>query len=143
MFVAFVRKLMSFHSSSSFFDGFFSIPSRVLCVPSFTSNGVTHIFHNKKLDLPSNFFASNLVVMVVLLAIALIPIMDNLSSIKQQRNTKSKTRQRKRRRSSTSKQSLCNKGTQDLMWLGNVPTTTGRREIFIEENTRVIIRSLS
>ena len=73
---------------------------------------------------------------------------DDLSPIKQQRNTKSKTRQRKRkrkrRRSTTGKQSPHNQETQDLTWFGNVSTSTGRmREIFIEENTRVTMRSLS
>ena len=38
MIVAFARKSMSFHSSSSIFNGFFSILNRALCVPSFTSN---------------------------------------------------------------------------------------------------------
>jgi len=63
---------------------------------------------------------------------------DNLSPIKQQRNTELKTRQRKRkhRRSTTSKQlktkSLYSQRTQNLTWFGNVPTSTGRRgEIFI------------
>ena len=70
---------------------------------------------------------------------------DELSPSKQQRNTKSKTRQRKRkrRRSTTSKKLPYNQGTQDLTWFGNVPTSTGRGEIFIEENTRVTMRSLS
>ena len=71
---------------------------------------------------------------------------DDLSPIKQQINTKSKIRQRKqkRRKSTTSKQSPHNQETQDLSWFGNVPTSTGRRgEIFIEENTRVTMRSLS
>jgi len=70
-----------------------------------------------------------------LLVIAMEDCVDDLSPIKQQRNTKSKTRQwkRKRRRSTTSKQSPYNQGTQDLTWFGNVPTSTGRRgEIFIE-----------
>ena len=43
-------------------------------MPSFASNDVTRVFHNRKLDFPSNFFTSNLVVVVVLLAIALISI---------------------------------------------------------------------
>jgi len=38
------------------------------------SNDVTRIFHNRKLDFPSNFITSNLVVVVILLAIALIPV---------------------------------------------------------------------
>ena len=74
MIVAFARKSTLFHSASSIFDGFFSIPRRALYVLSFTSNDVIHIVHNKKLDLPSNFSTSNLVVMVILLAIALILI---------------------------------------------------------------------
>jgi len=69
---------------------------------------------------------------------------DDLSPIKQQRNIELKTRQRKRRRCTTSKQSPHNQGTQDLMWFSNVPTSTGRGgEIFIEENTIVTMRSLS
>ena len=58
---------MSFYSSSSIFYEFL-IPSRALCVTSFTSNDVTHIFHNRKLDFSSNFSTSNLDVMIVLLA---------------------------------------------------------------------------
>ena len=46
-------------------------------------NDITRIFHNRKLDFPSNFSTSNLVVIVVFLAIALILIVDNLSPIKQ------------------------------------------------------------
>ena len=51
-------------------------------MPSFTSNDVTLVFYNRKLDFPSNFFTSNLVLVVVLLAIALIPVADDLSPIK-------------------------------------------------------------
>ena len=72
MIVTFARKLMSFHSSS-IFDDFFSIPSMTLYVLSFTSNDIIHIFHNK-LDFPLNFSTSNLVVVIILLAIALIQI---------------------------------------------------------------------
>ena len=62
----------------------------------------------------------------------------------EQRNTKLKTRQRKRRRSTTSKQSPYNQGTQNLTWFSNVPTPTGRSgEIFIEDNTKVTMRTLS
>ena len=46
-------------------------------MPSFTSNDVTYIFYNKKLDFPLIFSISNLVVMVVLLVIALIQIIVN------------------------------------------------------------------
>ena len=73
-------------------------------------------------------------------------IVDDLSPIKQQKNTESKTRQQKwkRRRSTTGKQSPYHQGTKDLTWFDNVSTSTGRRgEIFIEENARVTIRSLS
>jgi len=52
-----------------------------LCVPSFMSNAVTRIFHNKKLDFPSNFSTLNLVVVVVLLATALIPIVVILTQL--------------------------------------------------------------
>jgi len=74
MIVAFARKLMPFRSSSFIFNDFFSISSRALCASSFTSNDVTCIFHNRKLDILSNFSTLNLVVVVVLLAITLIPI---------------------------------------------------------------------
>jgi len=69
MIIMFAWKSMSFDSSSSIFDGFFSIPSRALCVLSYTNNDVTRIFHNRKMDFSSNFSISNLVVMVILLAI--------------------------------------------------------------------------
>ena len=131
---------MSFHSSSSIFDGFFSIPRKALCVPSFTSNDVTHVFHNKKLKFLSNFSTSNLVVVVVLLAITLIPIV----MIFLQSNNRETPSWRlgsgsgSIERSTTSKQLKLNhhttKKTQDLTWFDNVPTSTGRRgEIFIEE----------
>ena len=45
-------------------------------MPSFISNDVTLISHNKKLDFPSNFSTSNLVV-IVFLALALILIVEN------------------------------------------------------------------
>jgi len=76
-------------------------------------------------------------------------IVDDLSPIKQQRNTELKIRQwkRKRRRFTTSKQSPHNQETQDLTYFDSVPISTEKRgEIFIEnreENTRVIRRSLS
>ena len=102
MIVGFVRKSISFHShplslmaSSQYQAGPW--------VPSFTSNNVPRIFRNRKLDFSSNFSTSNLVVVVVLLAIALIPIVDNLSLIKQQRNTQLKIRQWKCRKSTTRK----------------------------------------
>jgi len=136
---------MLFHSSSSIFDGFFSIPSRALCVPSFTSNDITSIFHNKKLNSSSNFFTSNLVAVVILLTIALILLMIYHQS-NNKKNTELQTRQRKCRRSTTSKQSPLNQETQDLTWFDDVPTSTERRgEIFInrEENTRFTRRSLS
>ena len=113
MIVAFARKLMLFHLSSPIFDGFFSMPSSALCVPSFTSNDVTHIFNNRKLDFPSNFSTSNLVVVIVLPTITLIPIVDDLLSIKQQKNTELETQQRKRKRKrcTTSKQLKLNHHT--------------------------------
>ena len=58
---------------------------------------------------------------------------DDLSLIKQQRNTKSKTRQRKRKRrkSTTNKQSPHSQGTQDLTWFGNVPMPRGGGEKYL------------
>ena len=143
---------MSFHSSSSIFDGFFSLPSRALYVPSFTSNDIICIFHNKKLDFPSSFSTSNLVFVIVLLAIALIPIVviyhgsnnrktpnwqlgnGNFGTDLPLANKRNYLRQENQR-------------TPDLTWFDNVPTSIGRRgEIFIEkreENTRVTRISLS
>ena len=119
---------MSFHSSSSIYYDFFSLPSRALCVPSFTSNDLTRIFHNMKLDFLSNFSTLNLVVWSSCypsLWYQLLMIYHRSNN----RNTKSKTRQRKRkrRRSTTSKQSPHYQKTQDLTWFGNMPTFMRRR----------------
>jgi len=80
MIIVFARKSMLFHSPSSIFDDFFSILSRALYMPSFTSNDVTRIFHKRKLNFLLNFSTLNLVVVVVLLAITLILLMINLRS---------------------------------------------------------------
>jgi len=82
----------------------------------------------------------------------LIPIIDDLSPIKQQRNTKLKTQQWKRKLEDLPLEKIktkspYNQRTLDLTWFDNVPTSTRRRgEIFIEnreENTRCTKRSLS
>jgi len=52
-------------------------------MPSFMSNDVPRIFHNKKLHFPLNLSTSNLIIVVILLAIVLKQIVDDLSPTKQ------------------------------------------------------------
>jgi len=82
--------------------------------------------------------------MDVLQAITLIPIVDDLSLIKQQINIKLKIQQWKKKKiyyeQAIETKSLPNQKTQDLTWFDNVPTSMGRREIFIEnreENNKI------
>ena len=115
-------------------------------MPSWAGNGTTYLFNQADRKPTNNGYWESFLVAWWWKLKKMSPrsYVDNLSPIKQQRNTKSKTLQRKRRRSTTSKQSPHYQGTQDSTWFDNVPTSTGRgREIFIEENTRVTMRSLS